>query len=70
MQAEEDVSWLEGGDLEELSEYTLETWIQRGPKVYNMDGFKDFCNPKILQKVLNSKVCITVIKQRFCISLL
>lgn len=55
VQVHEDVYWLEGEDLEALSSYTLKTWIQRGTKVYSMKGFNDFCNPKILENVLNSK---------------
>lgn len=60
VQVHEDVFWLECED-EELSSYILETWIQRGPKVYSLEGFKDFCNSTILENVLSSKVCIVAI---------
>lgn len=55
VKVQEDVFWLEGEDLEELSPYTLQTWIQRGSKVYTMEEFTDFCNPKILENILKSK---------------
>lgn len=57
VQIEEDVKWLSnsGNDVQNLSPDVLHTWLKWGEQKTTIDDDSRFCDPLILQQILNAK---------------
>ena len=56
LQVEESVSWIPPYDQEVPSLDIMSDWMQEGPRKKELEGETEFCSPKVLADVLNSKV--------------